>query len=122
MVIDNAPEVQIVAVRHQPRMDPVLKGLGPGEVKKINIMLRVDDQVARLKKVNNSEKLNMLKVSRFITADEWVEKLQERSDAKAIVEATKEARKLAKAQKKVSKGAGRVKKPKRGKKKASRWA
>jgi hypothetical protein len=103
-------------------MDPVLKPLGPGELKKINIMLRVDDQVARLKKVNNSEKLNMLKVSRFITADEWVEKLQERTDAKAIVEATKEARKLAKAQKKVSKGAGRVKKPKRGKKKASRWA
>jgi hypothetical protein len=53
---------------------------------------------------------------------EWVEKLQERTDAKAIVEATKEARKLAKAQKKVIKGAGGVKKPKEGKKKASRWA
>ena len=74
-------------------MDPVLKSLGPGELKKISIMLRVDDQVARLKKVNNSEKLNMLKVSRFITADEWVEKFQERTEAKAIVEATKEARK-----------------------------
>ena len=121
-VIDKAPEIQIVAVRHQPRMDPVLKPLGPGELKKINIMLRVDDQVARLKKVNNSEKLNMLKMSRFITADEWVEKFQERTEAKAEAEAAKEARKLAKSQKKVSKGDGRVKKPKRGKKKASRWA
>ena len=100
-------------------MDPVLKGLGPGELKKISIMLRLDDQVARLKKVNNSEKLNMLKVSRFITADEWVEKFQERTEAKAIVEATKEARKLAKAQRKVSKGTGGVKKPKKGKKRAS---
>ena len=61
-------------------------------------------------------------MSRFITADEWVKKLQERTDAKAIVEATKEARKLAKSQEKVSKGDGRVKKPKRGKKKVSRWA
>jgi len=121
IILDKAPEVQIVAERHQPRMDPVLKGLGPGELKKISIMLRVDDQVARLKKVINSEKLSMLKVSRFITADEWVEKLQERTDAKAIVEATKEARKLAKAQKKVSQGAGGVKKPKEGKKKAPRW-
>ena len=93
IVLDKAPEVQIVAERHQPRMDPVLKGLGPGELKKMSIMLRVDNQVARIKKVNHSEKLNMLKVSRFITADEWVEKLQERTEAKAIVEATKEARK-----------------------------
>ena len=72
-------------------------------------------------RINNSEKLNMLKVSRFITADEWVEKLQERTEAKAIVEATKEARKLAKAQKKVSEGAGGVKKTRMRAKKASRW-
>ena len=48
IVLDKAPDVQIVAERHQPRMDPVLKGLGPGELKKISIMLRVDDQVASL--------------------------------------------------------------------------
>ena len=58
-----------------------------------------------------------------ITTDvEWVEKLEERKEAKGIVEAIKEANKLAKAQKKVSKGIGGVKKPKRGKKKASMWA
>ena len=102
-------------------MDPVLKQLGPGEVKKINIMLRVDDQVARLKKVNNSEKLNMLKVSRFITADEWVDKLQEHKEAKAIVEATKEANKLAKAQNMARKGSGRVKKTRMRAKRASMW-
>ena len=120
IVLEKAPEVQIVAVRHQPRMDPVLKQLGPGEVKKINIMLRVDDQVARLKKVNNSEKLNMLKVSRFITADEWVDKLQEHKEAKAIVEATKEAKKLAKAQNIARKGSGGVKKTRMRAKKASK--
>jgi hypothetical protein len=53
---------------------------------------------------------------------EWNEKLEERKEAKAIEGATKEARKLAKAQKKVSEGTGGVKKPKKGKKKASRWA
>jgi hypothetical protein len=52
-------------------------------------MLSVDDQVARLKKINDSEKLNMLKVSRFITADEWVEKFQKRTEAKAEAEAAK---------------------------------
>jgi hypothetical protein len=120
IVLEKAPEVQIVAVRHQPRMDPVLKPLGPGELKKINIMLRVDDQVARLKKVNNFEKLNMLKVSRFITADEWVDKLQEHKEAKAIVEATKEAKKLAKAQNIAKKGSGGVKKTRMRAKKASK--
>ena len=53
---------------------------------------------------------------------EWTEKLEERKEAKAIEGATKEARKWAKAQKKVIKEAGGVKKPKEGKKKASRWA
>ena len=53
---------------------------------------------------------------------EWNEKLEERKEAKAIEGAAKEARKLAKAQNKASKRIGGVKKPKKGKKKASRWA
>ena len=48
--------------------------------------------------------------------------MEERKEAKAISDAYKMAWNLAKAQKKVSEGAGGVKKPKKGKKKASRWA
>ena len=48
--------------------------------------------------------------------------MEKRKESKAISDAYKMAWNLAKAQKKVSEGTRRVKKPKKGKKKASRWA